>query len=125
MPLISGRSTPRISSFSARPLAIAPPNHAQHRFGVGADVRHRVRYARFHAVVVRVESPDRPLLDVPIQSREADSLGAGGRLLDHCAQAMPSWFAGHKYCRSSRCLVDLVCHKAPPEKEEKLQTGMA
>jgi hypothetical protein len=86
-------------------------------------IRHRVGDSRLGRVVVRVESPDRPLLDAPIQPREADSLGAGGRLLDHRAQAMPRWFAGHENCRSSRCLVDLVCHKAPPEKEENSKPG--
>jgi hypothetical protein len=83
-------------------------------------IRHRVGDSRLGRVVVRVESPDRPLLDAPIQPREADSLGAGGRLLDHSAQAMPSRLARHKNRRSSRRLVDCVCHKDTSKKRKSI-----
>jgi hypothetical protein len=71
-------------------------------------------------VIVRVESPDRPLRHAPIESREADSLGAGGCVLDHHAQPMPSWFTDYKYRCSSRRLVNCVCHIDTSKKENRL-----
>ena len=121
--LVPNQSVHEVESFMVLEDPIAPAHHTQHRLGIGADIRHRVRYACLNTVIVRVESPDRPLLHPPIQTREADSLGAGGCVLDHNAQPMPCWLTGNKNCRSSRRLVNCVCHKDTSKKDENLNPG--